>query len=148
MIPTARSLSSTTPPTMLQRSSRRLIPALRYHPAVLRPYSTTTDNPVPANNPNPKVSETAFQVSSTNVLPSSTTGAHDKPLVELSEEGEEKRVMQAPNRATTWSRSQQPRAKAMVGPRFEQTIMQDQVCLDIAVSEHRRSLWLFTEIND
>ena len=114
---------------MLQRSSRRLLPALRYHPAILRSYSTTTDNPVPANNPNPKVSENAFRVSGTNVLPSSSTGASDQPLVELPEEGEEKRVMQAPNRAGVWSRSQQPRAKAMVGPRFEQTIMEDQVCL-------------------
>jgi NADH dehydrogenase (ubiquinone) Fe-S protein 6 len=113
--------------TMLQRSSRRLLPALRYNRTVSLSYSTTTDNPVPANNPNPEVSKTAFKVSSTNVLPSSSTGASDKPLVELPEEGEEKRVMQAPNRATTWSRSQQPRAKAMVGPRFEQTIMEDQV---------------------
>ena len=114
---------------MLQRSSRRLLPALRYQPSLLRSYSTVTDNPVPANNPNPKVSENAFQVSSTNVLPSSSTGAQDSPLVELPEEGEEKRVMQAPNRAGVWSRSQQPRAKAMVGPRFEQTIMEDQVRL-------------------
>jgi NADH dehydrogenase (ubiquinone) Fe-S protein 6 len=114
---------------MLQRSSRRLLPALRYQPSLLRSYSTVTDNPVPANNPNPKVSENAFQVSSTNALPSSSTGAQDSPLVELPEEGEEKRVMQAPNQAGIWSRSQQPRAKAMVGPRFEQTIMEDQVRL-------------------
>ncbi|KAK2761927.1 nadh-ubiquinone oxidoreductase [Colletotrichum kahawae] len=30
-------------------------------------------------------------------------------------------VGQAPNRSLIWSRSQQPRAKAMTGPRFEQT---------------------------
>ncbi|KAK0711417.1 hypothetical protein B0H67DRAFT_555401 [Lasiosphaeris hirsuta] len=30
-------------------------------------------------------------------------------------------VEQAPNRADIWSRSQQPRSKAMTGPRFEQT---------------------------
>jgi NADH dehydrogenase (ubiquinone) Fe-S protein 6 len=35
--------------------------------------------------------------------------------------------MQAPNRQGIWSRSQAPREKAMVGPRFEQTIMEDQV---------------------
>ncbi|RMX79122.1 hypothetical protein D0867_16517 [Hortaea werneckii] len=34
--------------------------------------------------------------------------------------------MQAPNRETVWSRSQKPRSEAMVGPRFEQTIMEDQ----------------------
>ena len=39
--------------------------------------------------------------------------------------------MQAPNRKGIWSRSQQPRAKAMVGPRFEQTIMADQVSAHI-----------------
>nr|7ZM7_M Chain M, NADH-ubiquinone oxidoreductase-like protein [Thermochaetoides thermophila DSM 1495]7ZMB_M Chain M, NADH-ubiquinone oxidoreductase-like protein [Thermochaetoides thermophila DSM 1495]7ZMG_M Chain M, NADH-ubiquinone oxidoreductase-like protein [Thermochaetoides thermophila DSM 1495] len=30
-------------------------------------------------------------------------------------------VMQAPNRAEVWSRSQRPRSEAMAGPRFEQT---------------------------
>ncbi|KAH8671955.1 hypothetical protein BGZ60DRAFT_430391 [Tricladium varicosporioides] len=35
-------------------------------------------------------------------------------------------VMQAPNRAAVWSRSQNPRAKGMSGPRFEQTTMEDQ----------------------
>ena len=35
--------------------------------------------------------------------------------------------MQAPNREGIWSRSQKPRAEAMVGPRFEQTVMEDQV---------------------
>jgi NADH dehydrogenase (ubiquinone) Fe-S protein 6 len=34
--------------------------------------------------------------------------------------------MQAPNRATTWASNQQPREQAMVGPRFEQTIMETQ----------------------
>ena len=133
--------------TMLQRSSRRLLPALRYNHAVLRSYSTTTDNPVPANNPKPEVSKNDFKVSSTNVLPSSSTGASDKPLVELPEEGEEKRVMQAPNRATTWSRSQQPRATAMVGPRFEQTIMEDQVCVQFALDVEQRGVRLYRRVN-
>lgn len=51
----------------------------------------------------------------------------DESLVESQELGEERRVMQAPNRKSVWSRSQNPREKAMVGPRFEQTIMLDQV---------------------
>jgi len=34
--------------------------------------------------------------------------------------------MQAPNRATTWSESQQPRELGMVGPLFENTIMESQ----------------------
>lgn len=36
-------------------------------------------------------------------------------------------VMQAPNRAAIWSRSQRPRTTAMTGPRFEQTVMENQV---------------------
>ncbi|KAI0971628.1 hypothetical protein F4678DRAFT_431354 [Xylaria arbuscula] len=36
-------------------------------------------------------------------------------------ENTERGLRQAPNRTEIWSRSQQPRAKAMSGPRFEQT---------------------------
>lgn len=36
-------------------------------------------------------------------------------------------VTQAPNRAAIWSKSQKPRAKAMTGPRFEQTDFSLQV---------------------
>ena len=62
-------------------------------------------------------------------MPVSPQGLHDgdKPLQEMPEEGERQRVMQAPNRAAVWSRSQQPRERAMSGPRFEQTIMGLQV---------------------
>jgi len=66
-------------------------------------------------------------VSETNAVPTSSEGSFDKTLQESTEKAEERRVMQAPNRKTIWSRSQQPREKAMVGPRFEQTIMEDQV---------------------
>lgn len=47
----------------------------------------------------------------------------------MPEDAERRRVMQAPNRKEVWSRSQQPRELAMSGPRFEQTIMEYQVCL-------------------
>lgn len=60
-------------------------------------------------------------------MPTSSEGSFDKVLQESPEKGEERRVAQAPNRQGVWSRSQQPREKAMVGPRFEQTIMEDQV---------------------
>lgn len=36
-------------------------------------------------------------------------------------------IQQAENRATTWSKSQMPKAQAMVGPRFEQTDISTQV---------------------
>jgi hypothetical protein len=42
---------------------------------------------------------------------------------------ENMRAVQAPNRKGIWSRSQKPREQAMVGPRFEQMTMADQVCL-------------------
>ncbi|KAI9676008.1 MAG: hypothetical protein M1817_000751 [Caeruleum heppii] len=88
-------------------------------------YSTgKTNEPIPANDPNsPKDVQ---NVSETNATPTSSTGIHDAALQEFPEEAEERRVAQAPNRWTTWSRSQQPRRKAMVGPRFEQTIMEYQ----------------------
>lgn len=76
----------------------------------------TTPPPTPVQN-----------VSESNALPTSAAGAQDAPLQESAEEGEIQRQLQAPNRAGVWSRSQQPREEAMVGPRFEQTIMQHQV---------------------
>lgn len=115
---------------MLQRQSLRAARALSrrtFTTSTLRasPSSHSTDNPVPANDPNPK--EPHSPVSMTNQLPTSSEGAFDKVLQESVAEGEKKRVMQAPNREMIWSRSQKPRAEAMVGPRFEQTIMEDQV---------------------
>ncbi|RFU26688.1 hypothetical protein B7463_g9659, partial [Scytalidium lignicola] len=64
-------------------------------------------------------------VSKTNEVPTPAP-LQDKPLQESVDEGEKFRLMQEPNRAGTWSRSQQPRAAAMTGPRFEQTIMHAQ----------------------
>lgn len=42
-------------------------------------------------------------------------------------ENEARGLMQAPNRKEIWSRSQRARAKAMTGPRFEQTDFNLQV---------------------
>lgn len=56
-------------------------------------------------------------------------GAFDAKLVEKPVEGEQNRQMQAPNRASTWAQSQEPRAEAMTGPRFEQTIFELQVSI-------------------
>lgn len=108
-----------------------MIPSLRLRGVyvsrrlIVRSYSNRPVEEVPANKPReaPPVSN----VAETNARYTSSQGAWDKPLVESSEEGEKKRQLQAPNRPNIWSRSQQPREKAMVGPRFEQTIMEDQV---------------------
>jgi len=91
--------------------------------AAVRSYSAGVDHP-PANDPKTPVKQQ--NVSATNAMPSSPMGSHDSPLVETVEEAEKMRTMQAPNRAGIWSRSQKPREQAMVGPRFEQTIMADQ----------------------
>merc|ERR1712014_43723 len=120
-------MGRTSTTTMLQYGTRRLLPAFTRRSAAIRAYTTSshsTDNPVPANDPNPKQPHTP--VSSTNQLPTSSAGTHNQVLQESTEDAEEKRVMQAPNRETVWSRSQKPRSEAMVGPRFEQTIMEDQ----------------------
>ncbi|KAF2140273.1 uncharacterized protein K452DRAFT_327654 [Aplosporella prunicola CBS 121167] len=90
--------------------------------------SSSTPTPsvdaIPANNPAPKAP--APNVSATNAVPTSSEGSFDQVLVESVEKGEALRTAQAPNRQGIWSRSQQPRERAMVGPRFEQTIMEDQ----------------------
>lgn len=93
--------------------------------AAIRTYSAGVDHP-PANDPKP--ASPVQNVSATNTMPTSPKGAKDAPLVETVEEAEKMRTMQAPNRTGIWSRSQKPREQAMVGPRFEQTIMADQVC--------------------
>lgn len=60
----------------------------------------------------------------------------DTALHETTADAEETRVSQAPNRKSVWSRSQNPRSKAMSGPRFEQTIMEFQVRESVMVLVH------------
>jgi hypothetical protein len=68
-------------------------------------------------------------VSKTNELPHGKQQEDDVLVHESVEDAEKLRVMQEPNRATTWSRSQKPRGLAMTGPRFEQTIVELQVSM-------------------
>lgn len=95
----------------------------------VRTYTSTVprlnENPIQANDPTPR--KPSPNVSATNAVPTDSFGSHDGTLQESPEVGERIRSMQAPNRATTWASNQQPREKAMVGPRFEQTIMETQV---------------------
>ena len=107
----------------------RTLPRLRaLHPCV-RTYATgdRTSDRVPTNDPSPPAA--TQNVSDSNAVPVSPQGIRDSehPLQERPEDSERQRVMQAPNRPTPWSRSQQPRERAMSGPRFEQTIMELQV---------------------
>jgi len=87
----------------------------------------STENPVAANDPNPK--KPVAPISNTNSIATSSTGSFDKVLQEQPDVAEKLRTMQSPNRATVWSKSQRPRKDAQAGPRFEQTIMEDQVSL-------------------
>ncbi|CAI7572017.1 hypothetical protein PCG10_006439 [Penicillium crustosum] len=110
---------------------RRLVTFASVRPRfVVRAYSSTVprlnENPIQVNDPTPR--KPAPNVSATNAVPTEEFGRqrNDGTLQEAPEVGERIRSMQAPNRATTWAASQQPREKAMVGPRFEQTIMETQ----------------------
>lgn len=121
-----------TQPAMLRPTTfRPLLRAATNAPrvAAVRAYASKQPSPsvdnVPANDPNPKAP--APNVSATNAVPTSSEGSFDQVLQESVEQAEALRTQQAPNRQVTWSRSQNPRERAMVGPRFEQTIMADQV---------------------
>ena len=91
--------------------------------ATIRSYAT--DQPL-ANDPTP--SKKTPNVSKTNETPIEWPN-QDKWVSESAERAEELRVEQAPNRKGIWSKSQNPRGRAMSGPRFEQTIMELQVGL-------------------
>ena len=112
-------------------SSRSRIPALaaRVMRIAKRPATTarlgTGENREQANDPTPL--KEPPNVSKTNERGVTAFGAHDGVLQESAMDGERQRQLQAPNRSKIWSRSQQPRDRAMTGPRFEQTIMEHQV---------------------
>ena len=116
----------------LIRGSPSVLSSLRHNRrlSLYRPYSTRdrTSDRVPTNDPSPP--EPVQNVSDSNAIPISPQGLRDldRPLQEMPVDSVRQRVMQAPNRTEVWSRSQQPRERAMSGPRFEQTIMEYQVC--------------------
>jgi NADH dehydrogenase (ubiquinone) Fe-S protein 6 len=89
-----------------------------------RAYAYSANDKQEINDANPP--KAVPNVSKTNELPIETPH-RDGTLQENAKEAEKLRVMQAPNRAGVWSRSQNPRARAMSGPRFEQTIIDLQV---------------------
>lgn len=60
--------------------------------------------------------------------PAKTTDGKPQVTPVGSETGTE--ILQAPNRADIWSRSQRPRSQAMTGPRFEQKDFDLQVRMD------------------
>ena len=106
-----------------------LAPVCQLRTLSYRHYATRerTSDRIPTNDPSPP--EPVQNVSDSNAVPISPQGMRDSslPLQESPEDSERQRVMQAPNRKNPWSTSQQPRERAMSGPRFEQTIMEYQV---------------------
>ena len=96
-------------------------------PRLRAAYTSPAKTEVPANDGAARSAPP--NVSATNATPTSSEGSFDSPLQESVEQGEKLRVQQAPNRQGIWSRSQSPREVAMSGPRFEQSIMEDQVCV-------------------
>jgi len=90
-----------------------------------RNYAFSANDKQEVNDPNP--SKEVPNVSKSNELPIETPH-RDARIQESVQDAEKLRVQQAPNRVGVWSRSQNPRGQAMSGPRFEQTIMEFQVC--------------------
>ncbi|KAJ5177278.1 uncharacterized protein N7482_003155 [Penicillium canariense] len=109
--------------------SRRLTALVSFRPQfAVRAYSSTvprlSENRMQANDPNPPVVKP--NVSETNAVTTDSHVVWDGLMEEDPVKAERIRSLQAPNRANTWAASQQPREQAMVGPRFEQTIMETQ----------------------
>ncbi|OAX83512.1 hypothetical protein ACJ72_02127 [Emergomyces africanus] len=113
--------------------SRFCLAVTRSSPSRLLPraYTTTaprlsepSENAIPTNDPNPR--KKVSPVSESNAVPTDAMGAQDQPLQESVEQARRELAKQAPNRTAIWAKSQQPREKAMTGPRFEQTIMEYQ----------------------
>ncbi|KAL9614461.1 MAG: hypothetical protein Q9167_001064 [Letrouitia subvulpina] len=108
------------------RAPNYLAPRIFSSYSLRRRYATSgrTSDRVPTNDPEPPAP--VQNVSDSNAVPIDPQGLQDAPLQEYPEDNEKLRQMQAPNRRAPWSRSQQPRERAMSGPRFEQTIMELQ----------------------
>jgi hypothetical protein len=101
-----------------------------------RTYAYSANDKHEINDPNPP--KNVPNVSKTNELPIETP-QRDAPIQEYAEEAEKFRVMQSPNRAGIWSRSQNPRANAMSGPRFEQTLIKFQASAILCSIRSRNS---------
>lgn len=138
--PIAHPISKSTPPPPTRHNLRRetsqltptMLPRLLLRrqlftrATLVRSYATAP-TPVP-----PKADATAQQPKSNEPEDGKTTA-----VVENADVAERARTMQAPNRSSTWSGRQNPREVAMSGPRFEQTIMELQVCPSL-----RHSRWI------
>ena len=119
-VPLVRHASGTTPTPSPEHSQRTPVNVSDNVKDSSAPSSSSSTSSASAIEP-------IQNVSSTNATPLSSEGSFDATLQESVEKAEQLRTTQAPNRKEIWSRSQMPRAAAMVGPRFEQTIMEDQV---------------------
>ena len=128
VLPHSTPTSGLNLPSMMS-GSRRLTGLVRQR-LIVRTYTSSvprlSENRMQPNDPNPPAPKP--NVSETNAVPVEALSKMDNSFREDPAVGERIRSLQAPNRPTTWAASQQPREKAMTGPRFEQTIMETQVC--------------------
>ncbi|KAK2735029.1 hypothetical protein FQN57_001371 [Myotisia sp. PD_48] len=108
---------------LLTARSSRFVPRATYTSTIPR-QRAQPENTIPTNDPNPP--KPVSSISKTNATPTDPMGAQEAPLQETVAAAERNLAKQAPNRELTWAKSQKPRAEAMVGPRFEQTIMEAQ----------------------
>ncbi|EKD21282.1 uncharacterized protein L3040_000678 [Drepanopeziza brunnea f. sp. 'multigermtubi'] len=117
MLSTARSKAVLQLPRVASASARRT-------------YAFSANDKQEISSPNS--SKPVPNVSKTNEVPIKTP--HREALLsENTADAEKSRAQQAPNRAAVWSRSQNPRANAMSGPRFEATIMEMQPAPQAAI---------------
>ncbi|KAG9230951.1 hypothetical protein BJ875DRAFT_470826 [Amylocarpus encephaloides] len=105
--------------------------ARRAQASARRTYATIPNDRQELNDPN--APKDVPNVSKTNELPIESVHS-SSALQENVQDAEERRVSQAPNRKSVWSRSQNLRSKAMAGPRFEQTIMEAQPAPQSAIT--------------
>ncbi|KAF1829232.1 NADH-ubiquinone oxidoreductase [Decorospora gaudefroyi] len=126
MLPTTlRALRARSTAAATTLSTSRVLTHTHTHTPTRHGSTATTPNQVPANDP-AAPRPTPPNVSETNAMATSSEGSFDKVLQEQPEAAEEMRITQAPNYKGIWSRSQNPRSVGMSGPRFEQSIMEDQ----------------------
>jgi hypothetical protein len=109
-------------PTIRSRAARQILRGVYYSARRSYAFSANDNQEINTSKPPKEVQN----VSETNEMPMDAVHT-SAALQESVEHAEKMRVTQAPNRDQVWSRSQNPRAKAMSGPRFEQTIMELQV---------------------
>jgi NADH dehydrogenase (ubiquinone) Fe-S protein 6 len=113
---------------LLAARSSRLTARANLTSSAARQRNPNPENPIPTNTPSPKE---VTSISETNAVPVDSMGGQDASIQESVEAATKQLQRQAPNRDRPWAKGQQERSAAMTGPRFEQTMMEWQVCWNL-----------------